>query len=101
MTTPDQAATAAPPMRLPETITQTQPRPGTLMVRLDTFDDYRYAAVQRAKMGAYNTSIVNVYEGRTHRFRVQVGPLPSVAAADAVLDRALASGIPDAKIMVD
>jgi rare lipoprotein A len=99
--TPDQAVTAAPPMRLPEAITQTQPRPGNLMVHLDTFDDYQYATVQRARMGGKNTSIVTVFEGRTHRFRVEVGPLPSVAAADAVLDRALASGIPDARIMVD
>jgi rare lipoprotein A len=98
---PEQAATAAPPMRLPEVITQTTPRPGKLMVRLDTFDDYQYAAVQRAKMGWNNTSIVTVFEGRTQRFRVEVGPLPDIAAADAVLDRALASGIPDARIMVD
>lgn len=98
---PEQAATAAPPMRLPEVIAQTTPRPGKLMVRLDTFDDYQYAAVQRAKMGWNNTSIVTVFEGRTQRFRVEVGPLPDIAAADAVLDRALASGIPDARIMVD
>jgi rare lipoprotein A len=98
---PEQAATAPPPMRLPEVIAQTTPRPGKLMVRLDTFDDYQYAAVQRAKMGWNNTSIVTVFEGRTQRFRVEVGPLPDIAAADAVLDRALASGIPDARIMVD
>ncbi len=98
---PDRDATAVPPMRLPETITQTQPRPGKLMVRLDTFDNYQYAAVQRAKMSPNNASIVTVVDGRTKRFRVEVGPLPSVPAADAVLDRALASGIPDARIMVD
>jgi rare lipoprotein A len=98
---PEQAATAAPPMRLPEVIAQTTPRPGKLMVRLDTFDDYQYAAVQRAKMGWTYTSIVTVFEGRTQRFRVEIGPLPDIAAADAVLDRAWASGIPDARIMVD
>lgn len=98
---PEQAATSAPPMRLPEVITQITPRPGRLVVRLDTFDNYQYAAVQRAKMGWNNTNIVTVFEGRTQRFRVEVGPLPNIAAADAVLDRALASGIPDARIMVD
>jgi len=92
---------AAPPMRLPETVLQTTPRPGQLMVRLDTFDTYQYAVVQRAKMGGSNATIVTVLEGRTRRFTVEVGPLPSIAAADAVLDRALASGIPDARIMVD
>jgi rare lipoprotein A len=101
VTTVDPVVTAAPPMRLPETVTQAQPVAGKLMVRLDTFDEYQYAAVQRAKMGLSNTSIVTVLEGRKKRFRVEVGPLPNVAAADAVLDRALASGIPDARIMVD
>jgi rare lipoprotein A len=97
----DQAPAAVPPMRLPEAITQTTPQPGKLMVRLDTFDDYQYAATQRAKMGWNDTSIVTVFEGRTQRFRVEVGPMPNIAAADAVLDRARASGIPDARIMVD
>lgn len=92
---------AAPPMRLPETVTQTQPRPGQLVVQLDTFDEYQYAAVQRAKMGWTNARIVSVLEGRTHRFRVEVGPVPDVARADAILDRALEAGIPDAKIVVE
>jgi rare lipoprotein A len=98
---PEAAVTAAPPMRLPEAVAQTAPRPGVLIVRLDTFEDYQYATVQRAKMGWNNTRIVSVFEGRTQHFRVEVGPLPDVARADAVLDKALASGIPDARIVVD
>jgi rare lipoprotein A len=99
--TPDEAITAAPPMRLPEAITQTVPQPGMLMVRLDTFDEYQYAAVQRARMSAAGARIVSVVDGRTTRFRVDIGPLPDVAHADAVLNQALASGIPDARIVVD
>jgi rare lipoprotein A len=98
---PDLPIMAAPPMRLPEAVVQTTPRPGRLMVRLDTFDEYQYAAAQRAKMNRSNAGIVTVFEGRRRRFRVEVGPVPDIAAADAVLDRALASGIPDARIMVD
>jgi rare lipoprotein A len=98
---PTEAPMAAPPMRLPEVITQTVPQPGQLMVELDTFEEYQYAAVQRAKMGRAGAHIVSVVEGRTHRFRVEIGPLPNVARADAVLDQALASGIPDARIVVD
>ena len=98
---PAEAPAAAPPMRLPETVTQTVPRPGQLMVELDTFEEYQYAAVQRAKMGGAGARIVSIVDGRTHRFRVEVGPLPDVAHADAVLDQALASGIPDARIVVD
>ncbi|HEY0185282.1 MAG TPA: hypothetical protein VGC09_20980, partial [Rhodopila sp.] len=91
----------APPLRLPETVTQTPPRASQLKVRLDTFDDYHYAAVQRAKMGAAGAVIVSTVEGRTQRFRVEIGPLPDVAHADAVLNQAFASGIPDARIVVD
>jgi rare lipoprotein A len=97
----DDAVTPAPPMRLPEAVTQTAARPTQLMVLLDTFDEYQYASVQRAKMGWQNAHIVSAFVGRTQQFRVEVGPLPDVAAADAVLDRALASGIPDARIVVN
>jgi rare lipoprotein A len=96
-----QAVTAPPPMRLLETVTQTAPQPGRLMVELDTFEEYQYASVQRAKMAALGARIVSMVDGRTHRFRVEVGPLPDAAHADAVLDQALASGIPDARIVVD
>jgi hypothetical protein len=88
-------------LRLPETVTQTTPKPGRLMLRLDTFDEYQYAAVQRAKMSGLGARIVPVLEGRTHRFRVEAGPLPDVARADAALLQALQSGIPDARIVVD
>jgi rare lipoprotein A len=98
---PEQALAPPPPMRLPETVAQTPPQPGRLIVLLDTFDEYQYAAVQRAKMGRNGAYIVSTRDGRTRRFRVEIGPLADVAQADAVLDQALASGIPDARIVVD
>jgi rare lipoprotein A len=98
---PEHDPTAAPPMRLPEVVTQTKANPGRLMVRLDTFEEYQYAAVERAKMGWTNASVVSVFDGRTNRFLVQVGPLADVAQADMVLDRALAAGVPDARIVVE
>jgi rare lipoprotein A len=97
----DAAPSAAPPLRLPEAVTQTQSRPGRLMVRLDTFDEYHYAAAQQAKMAGTGAMIVPVRQGRTRQYRVEIGPLPDVARADAVLDQALSSGIPDARIIVD
>ena len=96
-----EAVAAAPPLRLSDAVTQTAPRPGQLMVRLDTFEEYQYAATQRARMGSAGAQIVSIVDGRTHRFRVEVGPLPDVVRADAILDQALASGIPDARIVVD
>ena len=92
---------AAPPLRLPETVGQTVPSPGRLMVQLDTFDQYQYAVAQRARMAAAGARIVHVRDGRTTRFRVEIGPLPDVAHADSVMETALASGIPDARIVVD
>nr|WP_294508456.1 RlpA-like double-psi beta-barrel domain-containing protein [uncultured Rhodopila sp.] len=92
---------APPPMRLPETVTRTEPRPGRLMVRLDTFDHRQYAAVEQAKMAAAGAVIVPIRQGRTRQYRVEIGPVPDVAHADAILDQALLSGIPDARIIVD
>jgi len=86
--------------RLPETVMQTAPQPGELMVRLDTFGDYQYAAVQRARMAGLGARTVSVFEGRTRKFRTEIGPIADVLQADAILDRALAAGIPDARIVV-
>ena len=52
-------------------------------------------------MGAAGARIVAIADGRERQFRVEIGPLPDVAHADAMLDQALASGIPDARIVVD
>ncbi len=98
---PEAVRPAVPPMRLPEAVTRTQPNPGRLMVRLDTFDQHRYAAMQQAKMAAAGAVIVPVRQARSHQFRVEIGPVPDVAHADGILDQALLSGIPDARIIVD
>lgn len=96
-----QITPVTPPARLPETVTQTVPHPGRLMVRLDTFSEFQYAAVQQAKMRSAGAHTVPVLDGHTFRFRVEVGPFQDVPHADAVLDQALAHGIPDARILID
>ncbi len=95
------AANVAPPLRLPEVVVRTSARPGQLMVRVDSFSQHQYAAMQQAKLSAAGARIVSVFEGRAPRFRVEIGPLRSVSDADAVLDQALAAGIPDARIIVE
>jgi hypothetical protein len=52
-------------------------------------------------MAAAGAQIVYVQDGRHRRYRVDAGPFQDVARADAALRRALASGIPDARIVVD
>ena len=94
-------ATPAVALRLPETVSQETPRPGRLMVRLGTFEEYQYASIQRARVAGLRPNIVQFREGRTRRYRVESGPFPSVAQAEAAQDQALAAGVPDARIVVD
>jgi rare lipoprotein A len=87
--------------RLPEAVVQETPNPGRLMVRLGTFEEYQYASIQRARVAGLWPTIVPFREGRTRRYRVEMGPFPDVAQAEAAQSRALASGVPDARIVVD
>lgn len=98
------AADAAPSpavFRLPEIVTQGPARPGKLMVRLDTFEEYHYAAIQNARMGRFKPSIVSLFQGRQQQFRTEVGPFDRAEQAEAALDFAFSMGIPDARIVVE
>ena len=92
---------AAAPARLPEVVTQGPPQPSRLWVRLDTFEEYQYAAIQRAKVGYLGATIESAYDRRAHRFWVRIGPLDTVRQADDTLDAAFAAGIPDARIVAE
>ena len=92
---------AEPSDQVPETVTQDQPRPGRLWVRLDTFQSYQYAAIEQARLAGLGPSIEQVFDGREQGFRVMIGPLGSVAAADAAVDQAVRAGIADARIVVE
>jgi rare lipoprotein A len=92
---------AAAPAEPDGTVTQEAPRPGRLWVRLDTFQSYQYAAVQRAKLSGLSPRIVSVLDGRSESFRVQLGPFARVADADAALAQAIAAGVNDACIVVE
>lgn len=97
----EEASRPAVALRLPETVTQEMPRPGRLMVRLGTFEEYQYASIQRARVAGLWPNIVQFREGRTRRYRVESGPFLSVAQAEAAQDQALAASVPDARIVVD
>ncbi|HEX5327997.1 MAG TPA: SPOR domain-containing protein, partial [Acetobacteraceae bacterium] len=91
----------APPLRLPDTVTRTTPAPGRLFVRLSSFHGYRYAAMQRDRLAALRPEIVAVQPGGVQEFRVRLGPFATISEADAMLDRALAAGVTEARIVVD
>jgi rare lipoprotein A len=91
----------APPLKLPEQVGQGAPDPGTLWVRLDTFQGHQYAVMQQATVAGLGARIANSVQGRLRTYRVMIGPLASVAQADAVLDQVIRAGIMDARIVVE
>ena len=99
---PVERAPAAPhlELRLPETVTQTRPWPGSLYVELGTFHNFAYADIQRARVAGLGASIVSRFDGRDQTETVIIGPLTSVEQADSMLDQVLAAGVTDARIVV-
>lgn len=98
-----QPAGTAPEVQdnVPETVTQGPPHPGRLWVRLDTFQSYQYAAIEQARLAGLAPRVERIFAGREQHFRVMIGPLDSVAAADVAVDRAVRAGIADARIVVE
>ncbi len=94
------AADPAAAMRLPETVTQVAPDPGTLWIDLGSFPAYEYANIQRAAVAQLGATIVSTMQGSAETFRVTVGPIQDIAQAERLLDESIASGIPDAQIVV-
>ena len=95
------AAGAAPALRLPETVAQAAPDPGTLYVQLGTFQGLQYANIQRARVSGLGAGIVSGVEAGARVYRVIIGPLASVAQADSVLDQVMRAGVTDARIVVE
>jgi rare lipoprotein A len=95
------ATATAVPEQVSETVTQGPPRPGRLWVRLDTFQSYQYAAIEQARLAGLGPRIERTFDGREQSYRVMIGPLGSVAAADVAVDQAVRAGIVDARIVVE
>jgi rare lipoprotein A len=92
------AAAALPATRLPERVEQGAPRPGRLMLEAGTFSAEAPARQQAARIGGRAEPLGS---GRARQWRVRQGPFPTVAAADAALARALASGLADSRLVVE
>lgn len=91
----------AQPQRLPEQRFQTAPAPGTLYIRLGSFSRAEFAERQRARIAQLSPMLETEREGRQTVYKVRIGPLASVASADAALDQAIRAGITDARIVVE
>ncbi len=96
------AARITVPLRLPERVTQVTPRPGRLFVDLGAFGEARYAEQLAARLAGFGAVASTSYTApRDRAFRARIGPLATVAQADAALDRALRAGVVDARIIID
>ena len=79
--------------------------PEALWVRLGRFSEAQYAAVLAARLAGLHPGIRRAMVDGQERFIVRIGPFApgsaGVAAADAMLRRALGAGIGDARIVID
>ncbi|MBS0559083.1 MAG: SPOR domain-containing protein [Proteobacteria bacterium] len=87
------------PLRLPETRTREAVGLPQLWIQLGTFSRYEYARLQRAKVGGAGARIEEIRNGRTRSYRVRIGPLATIAEADAALDQVIGAGVTDARII--
>jgi rare lipoprotein A len=74
-----------------------------IFIQAGAFSQYDNANRLRARLGVlgYPVRVHQVYITNQPMFRVRVGPLRSVEAADQTLDRLVAAGYPDAQIVID
>jgi rare lipoprotein A len=84
---------------LPETVTQTTPRPGVLLVEAGQFSGRSAAEAVAARLPG--ARITQQGRGRNSSFRVALGPFADVRAADFALERTLAAGLSGARIIVE
>jgi rare lipoprotein A len=94
-------ATAPPPLRLPESVLQVPPSPGILWIDAGHFGRMEYANRRAAQLSGTGARVERALIGNTTSFSVRIGPLSSVAQADATLDQVVRSGVTDASIVVE
>lgn len=96
------ASLAKIPLRLPEQVSRVPARPGALYVELAAFSRMEYAELLRQRLIELGAQTFSNYGApRDRAFLVRVGPLATVAEADAVLGRTLQAGLQEARIVVE
>jgi len=93
---------ASVPLRLPDTATRVAPRPGGLYVEAAALGHLDYARMLRDRLASLGAQVSTSYDApRELAYRVRIGPLPTVAAADAMLARVIRAGITGARIVAE
>lgn len=102
-----QERTALGPMAEPQLASQTVKtvavKPTQLFIQTGAFSRYDNAnrmSAALASFGSVSVSQVTSKSGNT-LFRVRLGPVGNVTDADALLEKVIGSGYPDAKLVVD
>jgi rare lipoprotein A len=98
---PDAAASGPPPLRLPEAVLLVSPSPGVLWIDAGHFGRADYANRRAAQLSATGARVERSLIGNSSSFSVRIGPLSSVAQADATLDQVVRAGVTDASIVVE
>lgn len=74
----------------------------TVYVQVGAYSQYANAHRRKTLLdGLAPAAITQVQAAEARMFRVRLGPVQSVAEADALLSRVIASGVQDARIVVD
>jgi rare lipoprotein A len=90
----------APAAATPVTLTPVHPT--TLFIQAGAFTQRVNAERLRSRLAPIGpTQIYEFQQGNQHFYRVRVGPLRSVADADAALGRVVSQGQSDARVVVD
>ncbi|HET6196066.1 MAG TPA: septal ring lytic transglycosylase RlpA family protein, partial [Acetobacteraceae bacterium] len=88
--------------RLPEVVTTVPVRRTVLAIDCGDFSQAQFAGMLQARVARLGAHVTTSYDApRDRAFRVLIGPLPNVAAAEATRGRAVAAGAIDARIVVE
>ncbi|SLN54850.1 septal ring lytic transglycosylase RlpA family protein [Oceanibacterium hippocampi] len=85
-----------------EQVTVMPIHPTALYVQAGAFSDYQNAERLRIRLGGFGrTEVTHVLIDDVDFYRVRIGPVASVDAADGLLVRVIGAGYPSARIVVD
>ena len=101
-----QQVAAAPvgtiPLRLPEQVSQTSARPGRLAIQCGAFGSVETGEMMRARLAPLGARIQADYDApRDRSVVVRLGPYPQLPQAEGALRRAIGTGCPDGRIIVE
>ena len=94
---------AADPQLANQTVKMVPVKPTQLVIQAGAFSRYDNANRMSAALAPFGDVSVTQVKAKSGNmlFRVRLGPVPNVSDADALLEKVIGSGYPDAKLVVD